>query len=109
MGRHHTNLLIFIARLTQIACGILIFSCSLAATKASEDYDPSYDHDYQFAAMFLGIGVGMFGVFGLFGCKRRADEPEEVRLSTLILCIDCCALGVCLAAAVVRVNGSDGD
>lgn len=108
MGRQYTNLLIFIARLTQIACGILIFICALVATKDAEDYDSSYDHDQQFAAMFLGIGVGLFGLFGLFGCKRREEEPDEVRLSTLILCMDGCALGFCLGAAVVRLSGSGG-
>ena len=107
MHPNSVDLLILLARLSQIACGVLILSFSIAATSRleSDAYGGFDDHDRLFASVFLGAGIALFGVFGIFGCRRgREDEDQQqVRLVLLILFIDCWALMLCLAAGLVGV------
>ena len=103
---HYVNLLILVARLTQVACGLLILGFSVAATVRNEEYWYGYDHDLPFASIFCGAGIAIFGACGLFGVRRRGDEPDQIRLSTLLLFIDCCVLILCLAIGTVSLGTS---
>lgn len=106
MDANFANLLIFLARLSQVACGLIVLSFSIAATGRSEEYGSGYDdHDKPLVSVFLGAGIALLGAFGLFGCRRRrVDEEEQGRLTSLILFIDCWALMLCLAAGIVSVT-----
>lgn len=49
----------------------------------------------------MGAGILMFGSFGLFAIKRHPHDIRDTRLYLLILYVDCWAVAMCLAAAVV--------
>ena len=100
------NVLILLARLIQIACGLAVLSFAIGATVRSEDYYYESNHDLPFASIFTGAGIAMFGACGLSAVKRRGDEPDQLRLSALPLFIDCWALILCLAAGIVSLDAS---
>lgn len=96
-----TTVLLIVARLVQIACGILVLGFAVAVKTDGERYHHYNQHSAQFATIFTGAGIAILGALGLFVCKRSI---EGLIFTALIFFADCCALALCWGSGIVSTE-----
>lgn len=93
------SILLILARLAQILCGILVLAFAVAVKTNNGRYYHYNRHPVQFGTIFSGAAITLLGVIGLLFHKRTLGGGKS---SMLIVFVDSLALLLCWGTGVVR-------